>query len=85
MPGWVLAVVLCWGTKGDRNDHCKIVKLSAHRAAKELKDGRVVNLGYGMPGLCANFNPEGGAVFFQGENGTLEYRPLLTDEEKDDE
>ncbi len=55
----------------------------ALRAAKEFGDGMVVNLGYGMPGLCANFIPEGRAVFFQSENGTLGYGPLLTDEEKD--
>jgi len=55
----------------------------ALRAAKEFEDGMVVNLGYGMPGLCANFIPEGRTVFFQSENGTLGYGPLLTDEEKD--
>jgi 3-oxoacid CoA-transferase subunit B len=55
----------------------------ALRAAKEFEDGMVVNLGYGMPGLCANFIPEGRTVFFQSENGALGYGPLLTDEEKD--
>jgi len=55
----------------------------ALRVAKEFEDGMVVNLGYGMPGLCANFIPEGRTVFFQSENGTLGYGPLLTDEEKD--
>ena len=55
----------------------------ALRAAKEFEDGMMVNLGYGMPGLCANFIPEGRTVFFQSENGTLGYGPLLTDEEKD--
>jgi len=55
----------------------------ALRAAKEFEDGMVVNLGYGMPGLCVNFIPEGRTVFFQSENGTLGYGPLLTDEEKD--
>jgi len=55
----------------------------ALRAAKEFEDGMVVNLGYGMPGLCANFIPEERTVFFQAENGILGYGPLLTDEEKD--
>jgi len=43
----------------------------------------VVNLGYGMPGLCANFIPEGRTVFFQAENGVLGYGNLSTDEAKD--
>ena len=55
----------------------------ALRAAKEFQDGDVVNLGYGMPGLCANFIPEGRTVFFQSENGVLGYGELAPDEEKD--
>lgn len=55
----------------------------ALRAAKEFGDGMVINLGYGMPALCANFIPEGRTVFFQSENGILGYGPLGTDEEKD--
>jgi 3-oxoacid CoA-transferase subunit B len=55
----------------------------ALRAAKEFEDGMVINLGYGMPALCANFIPEGRTVFFQSENGVLGYGPLGTDEEKD--
>jgi 3-oxoacid CoA-transferase B subunit len=53
------------------------------RAAKEFQDGDVVNLGYGMPGLCANFIPEGRTTFFQSENGVLGYGELAPDEEKD--
>jgi len=55
----------------------------ALRAAREFTDGSVVNLGYGMPGLCANLIPEGGTVFFQSENGVLGYGNLATDREKD--
>jgi 3-oxoacid CoA-transferase B subunit len=55
----------------------------ALRAAKEFEDGMVINLGYGMPALCANFIPEGRTVFFQSENGVLGYGSLGTDEEKD--
>ncbi|MCX7912620.1 MAG: 3-oxoacid CoA-transferase subunit B [Dehalococcoidales bacterium] len=55
----------------------------ALRAAREFPDGAVVNLGYGMPGLCANFIPEGRTVFFQSENGMLGYGHLAGDEEKD--
>jgi 3-oxoacid CoA-transferase B subunit len=53
------------------------------RAAREFVDGSVVNLGYGMPGLCANFIPEGRTVFFQSENGMLGYGSLASDAEKD--
>ncbi len=55
----------------------------ALRAAKEFGDGMVINLGYGMPALCANFITDGRTVFFQSENGVLGYGPLGTDEEKD--
>jgi 3-oxoacid CoA-transferase B subunit len=55
----------------------------ALRAAREFTDGSVVNLGYGMPGLCADFIPEGRSVFFQSENGVLGYGGLSTDAEKD--
>ncbi len=55
----------------------------ALRAAREFADGAVVNLGYGMPGLCANFIPGDRTVFFQSENGMLGYGSLATDEEKD--
>ena len=55
----------------------------ALRAAREFTDGSVVNLGYGMPGLCANLLPEDRTIFFQSENGVLGYGGLATDEEKD--
>ena len=55
----------------------------ALRAAREFFDGAVVNLGYGMPGLCANLIPEGRQVFFQSENGVLGYGSLASDAEKD--
>ena len=55
----------------------------ALRAAREFTDGSVVNLGYGMPGLCTNLIPEGRTVFFQSENGMLGYGGLATDAEKD--
>jgi 3-oxoacid CoA-transferase B subunit len=55
----------------------------ALRVAKEFEDGMVINLGYGMPGLCANFIPEGRSVYFHGENGVLGYGVLGEDAEKD--
>jgi 3-oxoacid CoA-transferase B subunit len=55
----------------------------ALRAAREFPNGSVVNLGYGIPGLCANAIPEGRTVFFQSENGMLGYGHLADDAEKD--
>jgi len=55
----------------------------ALRATKEFEDGSAVNLGYGMPVLCANFILEERRIFFQSENGVLGYSGLATDEEKD--
>ena len=55
----------------------------ALRVAREFQDGMVINLGYGMPGLCADFIPEGRTVYFHSENGVLGYGALGTDEEKD--
>ncbi len=43
----------------------------ALRMAKELQDGWYVNLGFGIPALCANFIPENKTVFFFAENGLL--------------
>ena len=50
----------------------------AMRAAKELKDGDYVNLGRGLPSLCALYVPYG--VVFQSENGILGYGPLVMEE-----
>ena len=55
----------------------------ALRAAREFFGGAVVNLGYGMPGLCANLIPEGRTVYFQSENGVLGYGSLAADKDKD--
>jgi len=48
----------------------------AMRAARELQPGEYCNLGVGMPGLCAAFVREG--IYFQTENGGLNYGPLVT-------
>lgn len=56
----------------------------ALRAAKELQDGAVVNLGGGIPTLCANFVPEGRTVIFHTESGALGFGPIAPSEKEED-
>lgn len=56
-------------------------EIIAMRAAKELQDGDCVNLGTGIPLLCASFAPEGRDVFFEAEHGILGYGPILSIDE----
>jgi 3-oxoacid CoA-transferase subunit B len=53
----------------------------AMRAAKELFDGAVVNLGIGIPTLVSSFVPEGMEVIYHTENGALGFGPVVTAEE----
>jgi 3-oxoacid CoA-transferase len=53
----------------------------AMRAASELREGDYVNLGLGIPNLCALHIPEG--VVFHSENGVLGYGPLVMEDEID--
>ncbi|BAF58450.1 acyl CoA:acetate/3-ketoacid CoA transferase, beta subunit [Pelotomaculum thermopropionicum SI] len=55
----------------------------AKRAAMELKDGWIVNLGVGIPTLAVNYLPPGRRVFIQSENGILGVGPMPAPEEAD--
>jgi acetate CoA/acetoacetate CoA-transferase beta subunit len=58
--------------------------IMAMRVAKEFKDGDVVNLGRGIPGLVGNYVPEGVDIFWHGENGILGYGKAITLDEWED-
>lgn len=55
----------------------------AMRAAKEIKDGMIVNLGIGMPTLVANYLSDSMDVMFHAENGVLGMGPAPKKGEED--
>jgi len=48
----------------------------AKRAARDLIDGSTVNLGIGIPALCADFLPDGVELLYHAENGILGFKEL---------
>ena len=64
-------------------DKNQIREVIARRAALELKDGDVVNLGIGLPTLIPNYIPEDVHVTLQSENGLLGMGPTPATGEED--
>ena len=63
-------------------DKNQVREVIARRAALELKDGDVVNLGIGLPTLIPDFLPEGVSVILQSENGLIGMGPTPKDGEE---
>jgi 3-oxoacid CoA-transferase B subunit len=57
----------------------------AARAAKEIDDGDIVNLGIGIPTLVADYLPNDKEVFLHTENGLLGVGPTPGEDEVDPE
>ena len=64
----------------DKNEMREVI---AKRAAKELHDGDVVNLGIGIPTVIPNYLPEGVTVTLQTENGAMGMGPTPEEGKED--
>ena len=55
----------------------------ARRVAQEFRDGDTINLGIGIPTLCANFVPAGVNITLHSENGMMGMGPYPLEGEED--
>ena len=55
----------------------------AWRAAQDIEDGMLVNLGIGMPVHCSDYIPAGREVIIQSENGVIGAGPLAAKDKAD--
>jgi 3-oxoadipate CoA-transferase beta subunit len=55
----------------------------AWRAAQDIQDGMLVNLGMGIPVLAADYVPDGRDVFVQSENGIIGCGPVAAANQAD--
>ncbi len=66
-------------------EKAEIRETIAKRAAKELHDGDIVNLGIGIPTMIPNYLPEGVTVTLQTENGMVGMGPTPAEGQEDPE
>ena len=67
----------------DKNERQLKRERIAKRIVKEFKENALVNLGIGLPTLCANFLPRDKGIMLHSENGFIGLGPAATEENPD--